>query len=133
MRETVKKHQIKAITQLYLRDKHCWPRGAFRQYPIKDRRGSTKSAPLKAKSALNEFLRWNKDVYLSVFSDDQKRSKMYDLVFLDIDGSSLATAYDTLRYVLRRLEDRGINEYDVLFFGIERISCLYSVRTRATQ
>lgn len=108
---------IESIEYLYLRDKHPFPRGAFRQFPLKDRRGSVYAEPLSSIEEVKTYLRWGKDVFMSIFSMDQRKSGMYDMIFLDIDDSSLSISYMKLHRILHVLDSNKVKNYYVMFSG----------------
>ncbi|KKL64425.1 hypothetical protein LCGC14_2165200, partial [marine sediment metagenome] len=72
------------IFLLYCRDKHPFPRGGLRLFPEIQRAGTETDPVLKSMEELEAFCKFNKDTFINLFSDDQKRSKTYDMIFLDI-------------------------------------------------
>lgn len=111
------KLQLSHIFLLYCRDKHPFPRGALRLYPIQSRKGSIESKSLQTVKELQTFCQFNKDVYINLFSDDQKESKMYDMIFLDIDAETINKAEDKLSIVKQGLLWAGINHYYIMLSG----------------
>lgn len=105
--------QMKAINDLYLTDKHPWPRGALRLKPTIDRR---LDKPIEDMRDLEKFGKLNKDVYLNIFSDDQIRSKEYDKIFIDIDDPIPDYARMKLLSVGNALNEKGL-KYTVLRSG----------------
>ena len=108
---------LESVEYLYLRDKHALPRGAFRKFPLKDRRGSQYAEPLSTMKEIKDYLRWGKDVFMSVFSLDQRKSGMFDMIFLDIDDKDLKRSYAKLHRVLDLLDSNGVYGRYVVFSG----------------
>lgn len=108
--------QKQTIILLYGRDKHSLPRGALRMFPIVERKGSNLFESIGSYAELEKFLHFNRDVYINLFSDDQKKSKMYDMIFLDIDDKDLQTSFTKLILVAEKLDARHL-KYQVMFSG----------------
>lgn len=105
-----------SIFLLYERnDKHPYPRGGLRLFPITDRKGDATS--LTSRVEVSTFCWYDRDVFLNLFSDDQKKSKVYDCIFLDIDDKDLKKSLIILMAVLHKLNKNGIEHYNVIFSG----------------
>ena len=110
----VQKH---LIFVLYCRDKHSFPRGGLKLFPDIQRAGTESDPVLNSMEELEAFCKFNKDVFINLFSDDQKRSKTYDMIFLDIDADDVVEASKRCVKVLEALTVNGINKYYIAFSG----------------
>lgn len=99
------------VVELYERQREPYPRTGLRLYP------SLKRYELANKSALENFVYLNKDVYCGLFSNYQKVEREYDMLFLDIDSHDLHLSYFQLDIVRERLEQNGIKYYAMMFSG----------------
>ena len=97
------------------RDRHPYPRGVLRLVPITDRRLG--DAALHSWEEIEDFARFRKDVYVNVFSEDQRKSKVYDCIYLDIDHRDMRLAFLRLLRIIAGLEDGGVVHYHVVFSG----------------
>ena len=96
--------------------KHPYPRGGLRLFPIVSRKGEAQM--FNSIEEMQKFCYLEKDVFINLFSEDQKKSKSYDCMFLDIDSSDLQKSFVMLIKVLRKLYKVGkIIHYHVLFSG----------------
>lgn len=105
------------IFLLYCRDKHPFPRGGLKLFPDIQRAGTELDPVLKNMEELEAFCKFNKDVFINLFSEDQKRSKTYDIIFLDIDDEDFANASRKLEKVQHELVKNGVDKYYVAFSG----------------
>jgi len=113
--------QKSTIIFLYLRQKHALPRGALRLYPLTQRKGGVDNKGdniklLETEEDIEKFCYFNKDVFINIFSEDQKKSKVYDMIFLDIDSNDLNKSYMRMFYICDTLTKNGIG-YFVVFSG----------------
>ena len=95
--------------------KHPYPRGGLRLYPAVSRRGESRQ--LTNVSDVLKFTQLQKDVFVNLFSEDQKASKTYDCIFLDIDDSDIKRSFRLLLAVTHKLERNGIKHYNITFSG----------------
>ena len=109
--------QRKEIFMLYFRDKHPIPRGMLRLYPELNRKGSVESESVEDILQMEAFLQFNIDVYINLFSDDQKRSKVYDMVFIDVDDSDNNIALEKKNKIVDTLNENGLRELYVFDSG----------------
>lgn len=109
--------QRQSIFFLYLRDDEALPRGAMRMQPVMDRRGTDDKESLDSFVALMKFCKFNKDVYINLFSDWQKHNRVYDILFFDIDNEDLVESQHNTLQIILALRRIGIKHYNVYFSG----------------
>ena len=104
------------LWKLYQRtDKHSFPRGGYRAEPELSRRGQGNL--LNSMKEVEEFCKYNIDVFLNIFSNDQQKSKVYDCIFLDIDSPTIREAYDNIMDMFEILRNNGVEHYHVVYSG----------------
>ena len=110
--------QQTAIKKLYLRDKHSLPRTGLRLKITRDSDKPTldKRKEISSITDMQKFCVLNTDIFLSLFSEDQIKSKEYDCIFLDIDDPIPRMAYVKLMLVCTKLMENNI-KYTVLQSG----------------
>ena len=107
--------QQEIIKRLYLRDKHPIPRGALKFKPeLQSARGEDALVTL---TEIEDFIEINEDVFLNLFSEDQIKSKEYDMVFLDIDNVIPSLAWLQLQTVCSRLLENGVDHFTIIKSG----------------
>ena len=92
-----------------------YPRGAMRLYPSTDRRLGSES--LMSWAEIEKFAKGKVDIFLNVFSEDQKKRGIYDCIFLDIDSPDLQEAFIRTMKICSELTARGILYYHVVYSG----------------
>ena len=107
--------QQELIERLYLRDKHPLPRGALKFKPALESARGEKA--LSTIEELNNFISINEDVFLNLFSEDQIKSKEYDIIFLDIDNSIESLAWTELQLVCDKLLTNGVDHFSIIQSG----------------
>lgn len=108
--------QARSVSNLFYRGKHPFPRGALRLYPLTARAGGYNTDLMRDPRDVMVFAYFNRDVFVNLFSEDQRKSKDYDMVFLDIDDSLLTVSYLRLMAVMQALDAEKI-KYAVVFSG----------------
>lgn len=111
------KDQRVASEVLYSRGKHPYPRGGLRLFPVLQRNGGVCTESFKDFSEVEKFARFNRDVYVNLFSDDQKRSKEYDMLFLDIDNADLNKSFEYMKKVTDSLNNADVAPSLIMFSG----------------
>ena len=96
-------------------DKHPYPRSGLRLYPLTKRRGEGEL--LQDREEVQRFCSFGKDVFLNLFSEDQKKSKVYDCIFLDIDSESFRKSFTMLQAVVDKLRNVGVDRFHIVFSG----------------
>ena len=97
------------------KNKHIFPRGGLRLYPVTE---AKRHEPFfESWEEIDAFTRYKKDVFVNIFSEDQKRSKMFDVVFLDIDDADVSVAFEKTIEILKALQDNGVVHYHCVYSG----------------
>ena len=103
---------IPAILHFFIRNtKHPFPRRVYRKYP------QSISENVKSLKELTEFARFKKDIYVSLFSDDEIKSSVYDVIFLDIDRDEMIDAFHDMKKVITILMQKNIFNFEIIMSG----------------
>lgn len=108
----VKRNRAQALTHFFIRgDKHPFPRRAHRKSPKR------LDYTVETVEDLETFCRYGQDVYVSLFSEDQQRSRTYDMVLLDVDRNNLEVAYRDAVSIMLTMWGAGCSTLSVVFSG----------------
>lgn len=102
---------------IYMRNKHPLPRGMLRLYPQLNRKGSSESESVGNIAQMEAFLQFNIDIYINLFSDDQKKSKVYDMIFIDVDDTDSKFAALKLEKIIETIKSNGFVNYYIFDSG----------------
>ena len=108
-------NQFKMIHEIFLRNyETAYPRGGLRIINgIKIRAGANATS-LYDFSRISNFCKLNRDVFINIFSESQYYARTYDLIYLDVDDTSLEKALETTKRIVGKLRSHGHTEMIVI-------------------